>query len=71
IREGKYDELKVLWETINQKALLQYKIVNEIEFLKLFTQFLRENTDKFTPTGIRTIQNEIRVENSRLRGNAI
>ncbi|MDK4605487.1 type III restriction-modification system endonuclease, partial [Kingella kingae] len=66
MREGKYDELKVLWETINQKALLQYKIGNEIEFLKLFTQFLRENTDKFTPTGIRTIQNEIRVENSRL-----
>lgn len=66
MRVGKYDELKDLWETINQKALLQYKIESEAEFLKLFTQYLRENADKFTPTGIRTVQNEIQVNNGLL-----
>ncbi len=32
MRVGKYDELKALWETINQKALLQYKIKDEAHF---------------------------------------
>ncbi len=66
MRVGKYDELKALWEAINQKALLQYKIKDEAEFLALFTQYLRDNTDKFTPTGIRTAQQEIKVSNGLL-----
>ncbi len=66
MRVGKYDELKALWETINQKALLQYKIKDEAEFLVLFTQFLRENTDKFTATGIRTVQQEVQVSSGLL-----
>lgn len=66
MRIAKYDELKALWETINQKALLQYKIKDENEFLSLFTKYLRENADKFTATGIRTVQNKIRVDNDLL-----
>lgn len=66
MRVGKYDELKVLWETINQKALLQYKIKDEDEFLDLFIRYLKENVDKFTATGIRTIQNKIHVDNGLL-----
>ena len=66
MREGKYDELKVLWETINQKALLQYKIKDEDEFLNLFIRYLKENADKFTETGIRTVQSEIKVSNGLL-----
>ena len=66
MREGKYDELKVLWETINQKALLQYKIKDEDEFLNLFIRYLKENADKFTETGIHTVQSEIKVSNNLL-----
>ena len=66
MRIAKYDELKALWETINQKALLQYKINDEDEFLSLFIRYLKENADKFTATGIRTVQNKIRVDNGLL-----
>ncbi|OOS05742.1 type III restriction enzyme [Moraxella cuniculi DSM 21768] len=66
MRVGKYDELKALWETINQKAILQYKIDGEDEFLNLFKQYLRDNADKFTLTGIRTVKNEIYVNNDLL-----
>ena len=66
MRIAKYDELKALWETINQKALLQYKIKDEDEFLSLFIRYLKENADKFTATGIRTVQNKIRVDNGLL-----
>lgn len=66
MRVGKYDELKNLWETINQKVLLRYKIDNEAQFLDLFSRYLRENANKFTPTGICTVQNEIRVSNGLL-----
>ena len=66
MRVGKYDELKSLWEEINQKALLQYKIKDEVAFLALFTQYLRDNAHKFTKTGIRTVQQEIQVGNGLL-----
>lgn len=66
MRVGKYDELKTLWETINQKVLLQYKIKDEDEFLNLFISYLKENADKFTETGIRTAQSEIKVSNGLL-----
>ena len=62
MRVGKYDELKTLWETINQKALLQYKIADEAAFQALFERYLRDNAAKFTPTQVRTVQQEIRVE---------
>ena len=66
MRVAKYDELKALWETINQKALLQYKIKDETAFLALFTQYLRDNANQFTKTGIRTVQQEIQVSNGLL-----
>ena len=65
MRVAKYDELKALWETINQKALLQYKIKDEAAFLTLFTQYLRDNANQFTKTGIRTVQQEIQVSLGR------
>lgn len=42
IRESKYKELKELWELINQKVILEYKIKSEGEFRDLLGQFLRE-----------------------------
>lgn len=40
IRAGKFDELKALWERINQKAILEYKIADEKAFLELFKKSL-------------------------------
>ncbi len=49
----KYEELKALWELIHHKAVLQYKIKDEAEFVDLFTAYLRENAAKFPQAGIR------------------
>lgn len=66
MRAGKYDELKTLWEAINRKALLHYKIESETEFAGLFYAYLIENRDKFAATGIRTVQSDIRVSHGLL-----
>ena len=51
VRVGKYDELKTLWEAINQKAVLQYQM-SESDTLALFKAFLQDNQKRFTATGI-------------------
>lgn len=66
MREGHYQELKTLWEAINQKAILQYDINNESAFAKLFKHFLLDNKDRFKPTVIRTKKQELRVQNNML-----
>ncbi|QIM68402.1 type III restriction-modification system endonuclease [Basfia succiniciproducens] len=63
MRVGKYEELKALWELIHHKAILQYKIGSESEFLSLFTAYLRENLTKFKQAGIRTAINETYINN--------
>lgn len=63
MREGKYEELKALWELIHHKAILQYKIQSESEFLALFIDYLRENIGKFKHSGIRTTINETSIFN--------
>jgi type III restriction enzyme len=45
-RIGKYPELKELWEELNQKAVLEYKIKDEEEFKNLFREFLLSVKDK-------------------------
>jgi len=47
VRIGKYPELKELWEELNRKAILEYKIKSEEEFRKLFKDFLLSIKDKF------------------------
>lgn len=66
MREGHYQELKALWEAINQKAILSYDINDESAFAKLFKQFLLDNQHRFKPTVIRTKQQELRVQNNVL-----
>ncbi len=44
IRTEKYVELKELWEKLNEKVILEYKIKNENEFKKIFKSFLEEKT---------------------------
>lgn len=40
IRTEKYEELKILWEKLNQKVILEYQIKNEAEFKKILVNFL-------------------------------
>lgn len=40
IRTEKYQELKALWEKLNEKVILEYKFDNELSFKTFFTQYL-------------------------------
>lgn len=54
MREGKFEELRELWEIINRKAILEYKIANEEEFFHLFKAYLQQDSLKFKKTGVQT-----------------
>lgn len=64
IRAGKYQELKELWESINQKVVLEYKIENEEKFYDLLKGYLKENIQKFKEQGVETHTRKIEFENS-------
>mgnify|MGYP000131287665 CR=1 FL=1 len=51
IRTGKYDELKVLWESINQKVVLEYKLEEDTDFKILFKSYLTDLQNQFVKTG--------------------
>ena len=63
MRVGKFDELKQLWEMINQKAILEYKIPSENDFLQLFTKYLFEESAKFKKTGVQTRKETVYIYN--------
>lgn len=63
MRVGKFDELKELWGLINQKAVLEYKIASEDEFLALFTKYLTDEADNFKKTGVQTHIEKIYIHN--------
>ncbi len=54
MRVGKFSELKELWDLINQKVVIEYKIKSEREFLSLFRAFMLEEADRFTKSGAYT-----------------
>jgi len=62
IRKAKYQELKTLWESINQKVSLEYKIENEEKFYELLKGYLTEHIDRFKVAGIKTHKREIKIE---------
>ncbi|MBN2824986.1 MAG: type III restriction-modification system endonuclease, partial [Campylobacterales bacterium] len=64
IRAGKYQELKSLWESINQKVILEYKIENEDRFYDLLKGYLQESIEKFKPQGVETHQRTIEFKGS-------
>ncbi len=64
IKVEKYAQLKALWEKLNEKVVLEYKIENENEFRKLFTDFLKNNIE-FHKEGLREKTVEIGFENNQ------
>lgn len=63
MRTGKFDELKQLWEMINQKVILEYRIDNETEFATLLKGYFLDNADKFKPSGMSTQSGKVAIEN--------
>jgi len=62
IRVEKYLELKALWEKLNEKVILEYKIKNENKFQELFMDFLKNNTS-FEIEGIKEKTGRVDIEN--------
>lgn len=67
VRTAKYAELKELWETLNERVVLEYKMEKEADFQQLFTDFLQKQT--FTPEGIhdRTARLEIKDQQATVQ----
>ena len=63
IRVEKYSLLKELWEKLNEKVVLEYKINTEDEFKKLFLDFLKNYTP-FEVEGIKEKTQQIKIENN-------
>lgn len=63
VRVDKYNELKELWEKLNKKVVLEYKIEGENKFKKLFEDFLK-NTD-LADEGIREKIEKVNFENNK------
>jgi len=62
IRTEKYSELKALWEKLNEKVVLEYKVKNENEFQELFIDFLQNNTS-FKIEGVKERVAKVDIEN--------
>lgn len=52
VRTEKYQELKDLWEKLNEKVILEYKFANEANFKTLFTDFLKAQKGNFIVDGV-------------------
>lgn len=63
IRTEKYQELKDLWEKLNQKVILEYKFENENTFLALFTEFIKGQQENFKIDGLKERKAKIEIQN--------
>ena len=63
IRREKYQELKDLWEKLNEKVVLEYKFKDEKTFKRFFIEYLSGLTN-LTPEGIHE-----RISRVEIRGN--
>ncbi len=64
LRAGKYNELKELWESINQKVILEYKVESEEQFKGLLKGYFLENKERFELQGVKTKTARLEFENS-------
>ena len=69
IRTEKYAELKDLWEKLNEKVVLEYKIENEDKFKNLFVDFLKTYASAMTQEGLVSRQVRIGIENNQAVAN--
>lgn len=65
VRTEKYQELKDLWEKLNEKVILEYKFDNEANFKTLFTEFLKAQKDNFTSDGINERISKVDIKDNK------
>lgn len=65
IRRDNYKILRELWETINQKVILEYKIQSETKFEALLEEFLRDFTQKAVNSSVITTTKRLETHNQR------
>lgn len=66
IRQGKYDELKTLWEAVNQKVVLEYQLDEGKDFKSLFKNYLIEYKGRFIEAGSMSQQQRLIVEQNKV-----
>lgn len=64
MRLAKYAELKDMWETLNRKVILEYKIESEEKFHELLKDYFEDNLDSFKKTGSFTKKHTLIIENN-------
>jgi type III restriction enzyme len=69
VRTEKYQELKDLWEKLNEKVILEYKFDNEAGFKTLFTDFFKSQKDNFTSDGINERISKIEIKDNKAVAN--
>ncbi|MEZ4986513.1 MAG: type III restriction-modification system endonuclease [Saprospiraceae bacterium] len=65
VRTEKYQELKDLWEKLNEKVILEYKFDNEASFKTLFTDFLKAQKDNFISDGINERISKVEIKDNK------
>lgn len=65
IRRDNYKILRELWETINQKVILEYKIQSEAKFEALLENFLRDFTQKAVNSSVITTTKRLETDKQR------
>lgn len=65
VRRDKYQELKKLWERLNEKVILEYKFENEAVFEKLLTDYFQKGTDKLFAEGVNMRTAGIAIEDDQ------
>ncbi|WP_120430809.1 type III restriction-modification system endonuclease [Acinetobacter baylyi] len=64
MRLAKYTELKEMWETLNRKVILEYKIESEEQFRALLKGYFEVNLGSFKKTGSFTKKHTLVIENN-------
>lgn len=65
VRTEKYQELKDLWEKLNEKVILEYKFTSEIDFRVLFTEFLKTQRESFSMAGLHEKVAKVQIKNDK------
>jgi len=65
VRTEKYQELKDLWEKLNEKVILEYKFKNEASFKTLFIEFLKTQKGNFTSEGINERISKVEIKDNK------
>jgi len=65
VRTEKYQELKELWEKLNEKVILEYKFDKEADFKALFTAYMKDQKNNLTADGIREKISEVEIKGNK------